>query len=68
MNIEEIVEYINRITPPRLMRFVSEKGENSCNDCLKYHLKYLRKMIKAVRNSPFTRIAAASMNILPTAK
>ena len=37
MNIEEIVEYINRITPPRLMRFVSEKGENSCRECLKYH-------------------------------
>ncbi len=37
MNIEEIVEYINRLTPPRLLRFVSEKGENSCRECLKYH-------------------------------
>ena len=37
MNIEEIVEYINRLTTPRLLRFVSEKGENSCRECLKYH-------------------------------
>ena len=37
MEIEEIVEYINFITPPRLLRFVSEKGENSCDECQKYH-------------------------------
>ena len=37
MNIEELVQYINRITPAHLVRFVSEKGENSCDDCLKYH-------------------------------
>ena len=37
MNIEELVEYINRITPSRLVRFVSEQSENSCRDCLKHH-------------------------------
>ena len=37
MNIEDLVEYINRITPSRLVRFVSEQGENSCRDCLKHH-------------------------------
>ena len=37
MNIEELVEYINSITPSRLVRFVSEQGENSCRDCLKHH-------------------------------
>ena len=37
VEIEEIVEYINFITPPRLLRFVSEKGENSCDECQKYH-------------------------------
>ena len=37
MNIEELVEYINRITSSRLVRFVSEKSENSCQECLKYH-------------------------------
>ena len=37
MNIEDLVKYINRITPSNLVRFVSEQGESSCDACLKYH-------------------------------
>ncbi len=37
MEVEEIAAYVNRITPPRLLRFVSEEGEKCCEECLKYH-------------------------------
>ena len=37
MNIEKLIKNINKITSPKLLRFVSEKGKNSCDDCQKYH-------------------------------
>ena len=52
MEIEEIVEYINFITPPRLLRFVSEKGENSCDECQKYHGMIFEENAKNIPQIP----------------
>ena len=52
MEIEEIVEYINFITPPRLLRFVSEKGENSCYECQKYHGMIFEENAKNIPQIP----------------
>ena len=52
MEIEEIVEYINFITSPRLLRFVSEKGENSCDECQKYHGMIFEENAKNIPQIP----------------
>ena len=37
MELDNIVGCLKQITAPHLLRFVSEKGENSCEQCKKYH-------------------------------
>ena len=37
MELDNIVGCLKQITAPHLLRFVSEKGENSCEKCKKYH-------------------------------
>ena len=37
MDFDKIMQMLQGKTEPKLVRFVSDKGKNSCRECLKHH-------------------------------
>ena len=42
MELDKIIQMLKGKTEPKLVRFISDKGPNSCKACLKHHGKIFR--------------------------